>query len=264
MLSLTQLEPCCLKEPDLFSGMDRLQPVQFWNTGRHNYTYDILRGIIKSRKTPPKYFPFMQLPREIRDQIYLYALQAKDRDAPQHSTWRLNSSYRQTTKPHTPGLIRLNKQIYSETIQVLYQTNVFKFRRPRQLFNFEDQIGASNQSLVRHIQIHIIPPDIEWDPMEVIGMDETPSHWARALLKSSLNKVAEMTVESEDVDTISWVVRPMTMALQGAIKNMMLRNKENPFPPRLTLRGFWESDHKEFPQSWKVVTEQWPPGDCTE
>jgi hypothetical protein len=100
--------------------------------------------------------------------------------------------------------------------------------------------------------------------MELAGMDETPSHWARALLKSRLNRIAEMTVESEDVDTISWVVRPMTMALQGAIKNMMLRHKDNPFPPRLTLRGFWETDHEEFPGSWNVVTEQWLTDDCAE
>jgi len=93
-------------------------------------------------------------------------------------------------------------------------------------------------------------------------MDETPSHWARALLKSRLNRITEMTVESEDVDTISWVVRPMTMALKTAIESVMLRNKENLFAPRLTLRGFWETDHEEFPEKWNVVTEQWPMVDC--
>jgi len=58
-------------------------------------------------------------------------------------------------KPPTSGILRTNKQIYHEAIEILYSKNIFNFREPEQLFAFENQIGSENCMRVRAMSIWI-------------------------------------------------------------------------------------------------------------
>jgi hypothetical protein len=164
-------------------------------------------------------------------------------------------------------LIRVNKQIYQESVGVLYSKNIFYFKAPPDLFNFKDQIGGPNRDLVRRIQIYIyFPPACYFPPVYAVTTPPKPLdlsgytvtlHWAKALRESRLTKIVEMIVEGDTLDTGTFSMLPMPALLQQSIEDMLFRNQEGPFTPQLTLKGFGWNEYKKFPANWKLKTEQW-------
>jgi hypothetical protein len=49
----------------------------------------------------------------------------------------------------------------------------------------------------------------------------------------------------------------MPALLQQSIEDMLFRNQEGQFMPRLTLKGFGWKEHEIFPANWNITTEQW-------
>jgi hypothetical protein len=91
-----------------------------------------------------KPFPFLRLPREIRNEIYAYSLQAEIAvDTTLHRYLYPDSGTQrdEPCKPPTPGLLRVNKQIHDEAIKMLYSTNIFYFGDSSDMFAFKELIG---------------------------------------------------------------------------------------------------------------------------
>jgi hypothetical protein len=106
---------------------------------RYNQTCEELERLKESMGFD-KPFPFLRLPREIRDKIYTYSLRAASWVETTPWMHLLLTAADYPFKPPTSGILRTNKQIYHEAIEILYSKNIFKFREPEHFFAFEDQI----------------------------------------------------------------------------------------------------------------------------
>jgi hypothetical protein len=230
---------------------------------KHNQTSLELENIKAWSGFYTKPFFFLLLPREIRDKIYTYTLLAPSlstETTPRPSVILHIENY--PFKPPTPGLLRANKKIYQEGIEILYSKNIFKFAHPREMFDFEGKIRASNRQLIRSICIWTrFPSHTEIVPspegVPVWEYEEYPSHWAKALQLSRFEKVTHLVVEGEMVGSAPTALLGMPVELQKSIEKMLSREKDLPFVPRLTMRGFGWNEHEKFPGGWEIVTDQW-------
>ncbi|KAL1643305.1 hypothetical protein SLS58_004976 [Diplodia intermedia] len=143
-----------------------------------------LKAAILARTSLP--FPFMKLPRQVRDMIYSHAMTYKPfpnleeepfdsvhisldrRSNPVRILLDWNSS---KLKPNgwrsggfrwseslTPGLLRINRQIHQEAVQILYGRNKFDLEDPEEANVWLNRIGHS-QIYLRDVYIGFLPND---------------------------------------------------------------------------------------------------------
>jgi hypothetical protein len=108
---------------------------------------------------------FLSLPRELRNQIYVYVLVDED---------YINLGTLYYPRPLSPQLLRTNKTIHNEATEVLYSLNRFDFAMydPNLLSLFLDKIGPNNLNYIRHIRIDF--PTFQYlDPGDVTLTDES-------------------------------------------------------------------------------------------
>jgi hypothetical protein len=207
-----------------------------------------------------KPFPILNLPRELRDQIYTYSLRATLAvdfiPGPDciHPTEHLHL-------PPTPGLLQVNRQIFHEAIDILYSTNIFRFGNASQLFAFQQEIGPENCDRVRKLRIwisakldDIVNYEPSLEPSQPNVYDQSMSEWAAALKTCSFRNIVHLEVDAD------YISRPITKDLQDAIEELLGR-PVNKRVPHLALRGFdGEQSRDRFPQKWKVVEGHWDYG----
>ncbi|KAF7894144.1 hypothetical protein EAF00_007658 [Botryotinia globosa] len=251
----------------LQAANEYLERLLFATARKHNQVWEELESMKESSGIYDKSLPFLSFPREVRDQIYRYALQAT-REAfvgVRHIRMLSCDTFPDSThypfKPPTPGLLLVNKQIYEEAVQVLYSCNNFSFHRPRELFDFQNQVGVYNCGLVRQMKISVVFEDeSKHTPSEYVApcdYENIPSHWAKALLESRLmSNIVGMQI---DANTGSHEIRLMTMppSLYRAIIATFSRNRSSKTAPELILKGFQTQEVDKFPRHWKKSTEQW-------
>jgi hypothetical protein len=208
-----------------------------------------------------KALPFLNLPREVRDQIYSYALLAPSNVKPEPRPIYLLSLEPLSWKPPTPGLCLVNKQLHDEGIEILYGKNTFCFQNPGELLRFEDQIGDQNRDLMHSLEIltsvfvanSLVPiPDL----VAQCDWQGVPTHWSKALLMSKLENVVEMTITAEDTGSAGRNLVTICPVLQQAIEDMLQRNQNGKLKRRLTLKGFDHSERRKFLSGWDVRIEQ--------
>lgn len=151
------------------------------------------------------------------------------------------------SSPPTSGILRTNKQIYHEAIEILYSKNIFKFHEPEHLFAFEDQIGSENCMRVREMSIWIMFPSVP---------DSVPSYWITALKTCRLGKIVHLGIEAEMFFRASTNLLLMPEDLQHFIEGFLGRVAGGEVPG-LSLTGFQEEEREKFPESWEVVMDQW-------
>jgi len=209
-----------------------------------------------------KPLPFLQLPREVRDQIYSYALQTAVNIRPEFHDIHSLSLQHSPWKPESPAICLVNRQIYVEAMEILYSKNTFCFSNPSELLSFEDQIGIPNRDLVQRIEIpmvvmpeSVVIPDLDLGPP--CDWRSIPAHWAKALMKSSFNHILEISITVEDLRSSNQnqVVIPPT--LQHAIEDVFHRSQDQESKLRLVLKGFSNSEWRKFPKHWEIKTENW-------
>ncbi|KAK7921381.1 hypothetical protein PG985_009403 [Apiospora marii] len=125
----------------------------------------------------PKTFPFLQLPREIRDVIYESVLVEPPKYQRRHKATCTYSSLTPTCAEKPPfcteevphrehfchcakrrhlAVLLANRQIYDEGSRVLWQKNVFSFCSTERFHQWIASISAEKRSLIRHIAIYLI------------------------------------------------------------------------------------------------------------
>jgi hypothetical protein len=240
---------------------DRLRRALCAMTRAYNSTKRELEDI-KEAAGFSKTLPFLSLPREVRDQVYSYALLVPSNIKPEPRPIHLLSLEPLCWKPPTPSLCLVNKQIHDEAIEVLYRENTFCFQNPGELLRFEDQIGDQNRNLIRSLEISmsvfaansLVPvPDLI-APCDWQGV---PTHWSKALLMSKLKNVVEMTITAEDTGSSERNSAIICPVLQQATEDMLQRNENGELKRRLTLKGFDQSARRKFLSGWDVRIEQW-------
>ena len=99
-------------------------------------------------------FPFLQLPREIRNQIYLCALMRA-------SYVNLSSQYMGIHRPPTPAIYLVNRQLSAEANEILYSRNIIHFDDRHDIHDCRETIGTTSKSHIRSISIWFDYPTIE-------------------------------------------------------------------------------------------------------
>lgn len=205
-----------------------------------------------------KPFPFLGLPREIRDEIYRYSLCSTNlvNTMSLYMLFFKDNPY----KPPTPGLLYTNKQIYHEAIDILYSKNIFRFGAPRVLFDFEQQIGPENCRRVKQISLWTRFPS-EDQEIERINLLRPPcrqsssSHWIAALADSRFNNIVHLGIEAH-VCPMPHPSLLMPEALQEFLERFFEKRVAEHKVPRLSLTGFREEEREKFPKEWKVEMHQ--------
>jgi len=206
-------------------------------------------------------FPILRLPREIRDKIYTYSLCSAISVVTTSQRYDFDTDEDNSLKPPTPGLLRTNKQIYHEAIEILYSKNIFSFQEPRELFAFEEQIGFEGRKRVREICISARFPrrdEVVLDPEHLVRQDydNVLSHWIAALKTCGLKKIVHLSIEAELLGFAQLSLHSMPKDLQEFIIEFLGRVADDEVP-RLSLTGFQEDEREKFPKSWRVVMDQW-------
>lgn len=205
-----------------------------------------------------KFTRFLELPPEIRQKIYAHNL-CFEREI---SVYLYPRGF--TTKPPTPGLLRTNKQVYRETVNVLYSQNIFKFMKPDRLSVFANQIGPQNCKQVRDIAICVAFPTEEkirlkeeyWPPL---FYDDFLSPWIAALGACRLPRVVHLRIDAHIVcpygDDMLFMPEDLQWAIEKFFHERRMAGKNT--VPCLSLRGFRMGERKKFSEGWKVVMKEW-------
>lgn len=246
---------------------DFLRPMLFATARKYNQTYKELESLKELHGFYKHPLPFLLFPREIRDKIYFYALRSPLTTS---TTTRYAMYFMEyfsepsPFKPPTPGLVYANKQVYREATEVLYSRNIFKFKSPKVLFDFENQMGPVNCGHIRHVSIwSVVPNEGGMTPLpETLIPDdweEYQSHWARALQLCSFQNVNEMTIEVECPGAFdNFYFCNMELSLRDSVEELIFRSRQSRHPRRITLRGFDRKEWEKFSSKIEVTTRQWP------
>ncbi|KAK8068543.1 hypothetical protein PG996_007655 [Apiospora saccharicola] len=91
---------------------------------------------------------FLDLPRELRDQVYELCLVGEKLVQPRHAPW--SAWARCVDHGLTTGLLRVSKSVYREASCVLYSRNIFDLRLTGNIAGFLQHIGCRNAAYIRH------------------------------------------------------------------------------------------------------------------
>jgi hypothetical protein len=137
-------------------------------------------------------------------------------------------------KPSAPNLCLINKQIYRESVEVLYGKNTFSFDEPRDLLWFEEQIGSANRDLVQRIEIFV---NLEFkiilqdaDLVAPCDWNSAPAYWAKILMKSRLKNIVEIRISNDAFGHWNGDTSPTISSLYFAIDDVFRRNNRTILP----------------------------------
>ncbi|KAL4937778.1 hypothetical protein BDV06DRAFT_202233 [Aspergillus oleicola] len=104
------------------------------------------------------------LPAEIRVQIYDLLLVSRF-NREENPSWAVGHTYQKLVLLHMiqapqyrtmePAILRTCRQIYHESVSILYSRNVFSISAPEQMLAFMAQIGSGNINFVRSLEIWV-------------------------------------------------------------------------------------------------------------
>ncbi|KAL9117781.1 MAG: hypothetical protein Q9187_005677 [Circinaria calcarea] len=231
--------------------VSRLQHrVEYLET-RPNITSRVLEFVGRNIDKPT--FPFLQLPREIRDQIYLYALICTPYA-------NLSPQYMDSYRPPTPAICLVNRQLSVEANKILYSRNTVHFEVPDDIHDCLEAIGSVNKAYVRSISIWFDYRTIEQRQRDGVSTSGTASHWARALFGSGLTNLMKIDLSTEYVGASSYSLYYPSMdpAMEHVIKYLFQKDQEET-TRHLMLTGFNYDDRKKFPGNWRVTMTQFDP-----
>ncbi|MCJ1232031.1 hypothetical protein MMC12_008712 [Toensbergia leucococca] len=182
----------------------------------------------------PKRSCFLDLPRELRDQIYFHALVCRDDGG---SVYR---SPHTAYYPPSPGLALVNRQIHDEANQTLYSVNRFYLWSVPSSRIFFSMIGPTNTSYIRHLSI------------SVLGQDEP---WAQILDCEDLTHITSLDIAAPlTAYAAIWIFysNQLEPKIVEAVLRLFTRNENKSFVPCLRLTGLDPRERRRFPESWDV------------
>ncbi|KAG9244966.1 hypothetical protein BJ878DRAFT_42376 [Calycina marina] len=244
---------------------EAIKRLLFATARKHNRTLRELQCLKQELGRDDSPLNFLSLPREIRDEVYLYSL--RPIGSATHVSlipWYFLTAetYASMHKPPIPGLLTTSKQVYTEARDILYTKNIFYFDEPHEITEFAKDIGSVNSSIVQQISINAVfttmkEPTVADGAMNLYTSKvRYPSDWARALNSSQLGNINHIKFSVESIYSINALsLLPMPNALQQAIERIFKRRRDVDILPRLSLKGFQHTVPEMFPKDWKVVRE---------
>ncbi|KAH8679652.1 hypothetical protein BGZ60DRAFT_524863 [Tricladium varicosporioides] len=211
-------------------------------------------------------FPFLQLPREVRDQIYTYALTIPEPIVLAASPLELPVFLTLDNFPSqqlVPNLCLANKKIQAEANEILYSKNTFHFPNPSDLYRFEEDIGPINRTFIHSISIDLLFPSdrrVIPHPDLIANCDFQPvsPHWSKVLDTSRFMLIDDITVNVISSTELGFPEGDfyISRGLKEAIRDIFERDQKEGEVRRLTLRGFYGQVNWRFPKKWIVKLEE--------
>ncbi|KAI9701909.1 MAG: hypothetical protein M1836_001253 [Candelina mexicana] len=138
---------------------------------------------------------FFDLPRELRDEVYLQHFLRPGRyeiigpHPPNHGR----------VKSYNPHFLRTTSQIYCEASPFLYRRTVFKLQAPHQSYQWINTIGPSNASQIREVQLEssFLTRDVD-----EAGQRIAAQTWAKVL--RSMPGLHRLSFSYVDSNSNSW------------------------------------------------------------
>ena len=210
---------------------------------RFNQVWRELEALKESQGFYNPSFPFLTLPREVRDKIYLYCLQAPLVAEPRLRPWVFLCFENYPWKPPTPGLLLVNRQIYSEAVELLYSKNTFSFKAPQELLEFERRIAPSHLDIIRRIRIWVVFPftegeEVSPDRLPLEKYHEHPLHWAKALQMSRLDRLQKISIAGQCPMALDWELMPMPYPLRESVEGLFLSKARQRLYTGVSSHGF--------------------------
>ncbi|KAH6683895.1 hypothetical protein B0J14DRAFT_445250, partial [Halenospora varia] len=204
--------------------------------------------------------PFLQLPREVRDQIYTYVLTIPEPIMLPESGLALPMFLTLDNFPSqrlVPNLCLVNKQIQAEAAEILYSKNTFHFPNPSDFYRFEEDIGPTNRPFIHSISIDLLSPSdrrVIPHPDLVATCDFQPvsAHWSKVLDTSRFMFIDDITVNAVPSRELGFPEGRayMPKGLKEAIRDVFERSQKEEAVRKLTLRGFYAQVNRRFPAEW--------------
>ncbi|KAF2005790.1 hypothetical protein P154DRAFT_518066 [Amniculicola lignicola CBS 123094] len=131
-------------------------------------------------------FPFQSLPAELRLQIYSHLLYDPTTYVLPFPRLRPVRVRRSGSKSLHPVILRINKQVHSEALPVLYSKNIWMIRTfPLDRYGQEmtNSIGAINAGLIRRVFISVSPLMATCDQLKAVVKEELWAVYAKMGIK---------------------------------------------------------------------------------
>lgn len=207
---------------------------------------------LKDKRTKTAGCSFLQLPRELRDEIYHYALvcaRYADIETVYDRSilgYQIRPPWRIQHIPATPGICLVNKQLNVEANEVLYSKNEIHFDRPSITQRFLTVIGSTNRNHIRSISCTV--------KNKPLGHTEMPWLWATPLLRLETGNLRIVEIIGNVDDCVD-----MDRTLLNALIQLFAKDEDKSLLRHLILRGFPASYRKHFPETLRVTEPDFVP-----
>lgn len=204
--------------------------------------------------SPSHSFPkFLLLPRELRDQIYKYALTDRKRIyAPRVWLPSIDDGHRSPIS----SLVLANRQLNKEGNSILYSENRFYFYAPQDKILFLARIGERNKSFVKRIGIMVDCTD-PLSAIRLLHLERPARLWLKTLSASQSKGVVDMEVLGYKEPFRFYEEVRMNSELEMAIKGTLGCGDDKRFVRKVSLIGFGQKERTKFLQNWKVVVDSY-------
>ncbi|KAI9776227.1 MAG: hypothetical protein M1835_005579 [Candelina submexicana] len=200
-------------------------------------------------------FPFLQLPLELRNQIYLYLVH--------HPTmYKVNLAVEPIDMFCNWGCVEsgfcsiaiclTNRQISQEALFILYSRNSFTFQFPIDLRNCGSSIGQMNTNSIRSIYISTESRAYPRWQFDSVNRSKVDTSWAPALIDCDVRRLTFLSVSKKDL-VARRTPYGLSKAFIEAIKHIFDRDQEKGFRPYLEFCGYDEDVREHFPKDWLVT-----------
>lgn len=177
------------------------------------------------------FFDLLGLPWVIRRIIYTFVLEGAD------TVYKCKS----TPTPYL-GLLRVNKQVSTETLQLMYQSKIYKLDFTRKCA----MLAHHCKALQTFRQIHITMP-VRQEIFERRTSKDRTCHVLNAIAKNLLKGHAE---REKDVCIEVKIRFDVSLHLMAHRKDRSL----DTFHPLQTFENYWVPHQNRTPREWKLVS----------
>lgn len=208
-------------------------------------------------------FPFLRLPREVRERVYVYYFDESDRGT-SIGTITAYSGYEHSRVYYKRGkrlaLLRVMRQVHAEATSALFANFVVRIQKVHELKRLHDQLSATSKSLIRYLHVR----GISHGNIGVLTQyfsDGNFSNIRTLRLDHSFPPLVPTVFQANHLGSDHRLWTDYDKQLAAAVEALFERSQGNNIKPSLELSGFTKTSTSEtvFPPHWNVSIEDSKP-----
>ncbi len=204
-------------------------------------------------------FPFINLPRELRDKVYVYLLHQPTVDKRTSSYQPIDMWDNGSSGFCDIAICLANRQISQEALFILYSRNSFTFKYPLDLRICAPSIGVTNTNSIRSICISVEARiDPRWG-FDVANRNGTDVNWASALMDCGIRRLKFLSVDKKDRNPgVGKRFHGQSKTFTDAIKAIFERDQEKGLRPHIEFCGYDDDIREHFSEDWLITLNRSP------